>query len=1400
MASPPGGKEFPFILPAGKDMKIEEFLAHRYKYNDLSEDKDEIIPPNLTRKCLNETHVERGVKEIINSDPEAVVRSILENVLRIIRKKNSTEVGYYEALSLSYDAEVQKAFDESYILRFVDLKKLKTTEQTTCFLINLTNLMWIHGLFSFSEGFHRGLFFKNWCLRHVCYNVIGYRVGSSIKFLSLYDLHSTLLNYPPILRTNTLNQFTFLEDARLHSVIGQPYIYSPKIQALNPETLEKDLSEFHNEYLKSYIIVNSDIDLLVPVPLMMHMERTVYDPKIESELVNSTDSIPEKCSPLVDVLKERGFPYYDLLTKDVYMMTDTQFKIKFDYDNNFDIENVSEIRRVVWKCCRFHKSLYNCLQHHASLVRSTLMDDHLPIDSLCRCDDKNVICINNVLYKMSQMYSPMLNSYKIEIDFENKGLRCLYAAVSFAVGFKTKPQLVDLAKDADDEFLLMLQIIESLYVRVSTELICNKIRICVKIFLIANDVYERWPKWYSVFIGDPSEILSFLVDRDNFRLADEWISVVYAIEPGFTFELEEFSKYISFLSDLEDVTHLKKALTLVNGLQIVDICDYIVKNFFSLTKLTNLVSTVIYSNLLNATDEKRYYGLLVGLKMISAIPQCEQPLYFDVAFSPVLVVEQMILNKKLPSLKPVLDVGTKFIATLPQEIQRLETISRDQMDGTFKEYASKALHFRKKPAATDCLNAALLHAEIFKDGNFYPPDEVPATNKWIPNNWVPKCMCCRKTEFSVFVRRHHCRRCGRVVCDSCSTKRMKVVTYKGFVRVCDQCFDFEAQYENMDDSVSENSTATDDSYKKTCWKLSSDNDMNTLIRQQAAFDSAPDIELCLSILELHSESIAVPRMLFSNAESLIKILRQRLVCPANFDYSEISNIAKSLLLAAKIYYTHLGEMQSCRKCEELDSEVDILNHLSKIKFFSTDQSRPLRDIQELKKVRDTLLEKQKWELALEISTKIGVECHSIWYLWGLTLIKSGEYAAARNKISRSNIKKNPALVKEILGVLSNNAEKDSSRSFTDLFKLGSTKPTPTLPNSIMDECVHYLTSYGTSQLQFDFYTKYERLYDAIRVTLDKKISPKEFVEKVFAPCMRQNDYVTVLTSMKRLNDSLKEWDDYINEICIYCKKNDLFNELYEIQKWSKDYYRAAISCTQFYTKGATTYAQLGKKEEHLRLAICHLKLSMGQAEGKKLDMVTKQLTCLRMQLEVTEMIASNNATANLKFTEVPTLLGKEESKLIIIALIFESQKDFKVAFNYTERMIAEFSLNVVRVYTKLTETFMHKNQENNVITMVELMQELKLDRDEVINVIACTALKKDADPETFLKFITSLPLKIEMALAVNRLKTAFLTAITLNKLEYFEKVLVECKKQNATSLIRIVSSKVDKMRASSQNS
>lgn len=59
---------------------------------------------------------------------------------------------------------------------------------------------------------------------------------------------------------------------------------------------------------------------------------------------------------------------------------------------------------------------------------------------------------------------------------------------------------------------------------------------------------------------------------------------------------------------------------------------------------------------------------------------------------------------------------------------------------------------------------------------------------WIPDDDAPLCMHCRKTQFTVLNRRHHCRNCGSVICGNCSKNKFIIPISTKPVRVCDTCF------------------------------------------------------------------------------------------------------------------------------------------------------------------------------------------------------------------------------------------------------------------------------------------------------------------------------------------------------------------------------------------------------------------------------------------------------------------------------------------------------------------------------------------------------------------------------------------------------------------------------------
>ncbi|KAJ3293244.1 hypothetical protein HK104_004641 [Borealophlyctis nickersoniae] len=61
---------------------------------------------------------------------------------------------------------------------------------------------------------------------------------------------------------------------------------------------------------------------------------------------------------------------------------------------------------------------------------------------------------------------------------------------------------------------------------------------------------------------------------------------------------------------------------------------------------------------------------------------------------------------------------------------------------------------------------------------------------WIPDEFAPNCMVCNQ-EFHMFLRKHHCRACGKVVCHACSSRYFIIpgLDEDMAARACDPCHD-----------------------------------------------------------------------------------------------------------------------------------------------------------------------------------------------------------------------------------------------------------------------------------------------------------------------------------------------------------------------------------------------------------------------------------------------------------------------------------------------------------------------------------------------------------------------------------------------------------------------------------
>jgi FYVE/RhoGEF/PH domain-containing protein 5/6 len=67
-----------------------------------------------------------------------------------------------------------------------------------------------------------------------------------------------------------------------------------------------------------------------------------------------------------------------------------------------------------------------------------------------------------------------------------------------------------------------------------------------------------------------------------------------------------------------------------------------------------------------------------------------------------------------------------------------------------------------------------------------PDPKIAAACLFVQDSEATECFICRQ-RFTVMRRKHHCHKCGNVVCDKCSTSRITMNQQKKPQRACDSC-------------------------------------------------------------------------------------------------------------------------------------------------------------------------------------------------------------------------------------------------------------------------------------------------------------------------------------------------------------------------------------------------------------------------------------------------------------------------------------------------------------------------------------------------------------------------------------------------------------------------------------
>ncbi|KAL5009256.1 hypothetical protein ScPMuIL_014837 [Solemya velum] len=466
------------------------------------------------------------------------------------------------------------------------------------------------------------------------------------------------------------------------------------------------------------------------------------------------------------------------------------------------------------------------------------------------------------------------------------------------------------------------------------------------------DNLTDWRTLVKASVTSPDEVLAVLLKTGDFDTIKAWAKLH---PPSDDKQLEIQQRHLIALLDQNPPNTTKAFLLLEELHQQKDgncllICQHLLETLTNQREVLFVVSYMVNQIAEGLTDDRLDDLRLtqIGAKMLLCLPESARSEYSHLVTTPKLLLEQLLMNMNA-------DLAGQAFEKVKRDYDNIRDVARRFSVSTFNElvahYASKALEFSviqgSDKSGMSVICQQTLDQEVNKrifplilisvspsarsptpvlavdnspqtrpssytgskgagssvgGDRFVMPADPPTKDKWVPDSAVSVCMVCRLERFSMFNRRHHCRRCGRLVCAGCSnhTSQIRGVS----ARTCDDCYkqifkpseqpekDRELYQQRKDGSgVSpsplsatpitgfspQRKVSVSEVIRHTHseWKLTTDELYNTTVREEFYFEQeivtflkvsdklasfvtyccllSPSTSLCLSILKHHSE-------------------------------------------------------------------------------------------------------------------------------------------------------------------------------------------------------------------------------------------------------------------------------------------------------------------------------------------------------------------------------------------------------------------------------------------------------------------------------------------------------------------------------------------------------------------
>uniref|UniRef100_A0A336LL81 CSON013644 protein n=1 Tax=Culicoides sonorensis TaxID=179676 RepID=A0A336LL81_CULSO len=1055
------------------------------------------------------------------------------------------------------------------------------------------------------------------------------------------------------------------------------------------------------------------------------------------------------------------------------------------------------------------------------------------------------------------------------------------------------------------------------------------------IALVLGDM--NWLEVRQKSIDEPDVMLHELLDNVNdlLTILPNWIKLHPLIAVTDPLRIrniyDSFSIFVSKNENQEVIKVLFDAIETMSCENILGLYEILLMGIKNLQSLKYVVDYLY----MKAERNEKFQKYQITIKMLETLKEHERQNVWHLMTRPLLVIEQFLMNSRFEILSKMLSVIKPMLIEKPcklchdsfesnsssgslniSNLTRLidisnsgssdyiminydsnhidEFITMDCVNVMLRIYASKALDIRisEKNSAASYSILSRMSVESPRSPNQHNmPKEAPPKESWVVDDDAGICMCCNKAIFTLLTRRHHCRRCGRVVCHTCSSKRVLIPELYAdvLVRACNDCYyQMELEKDIMKKSSISDST-TDDH-----WQFTGNAKHDSLVRDEFSYEYAPNVNLCLSISDLYLSETECAQFLLDQARKLENLFRPLEPGHVNseMDYELVAKMIHCLAVAAKV-------RGASDECNEIIAHSDIMQALVENKCESLMPMESI-NVNSIRKLRDTLIRAEQWQLALEVSTKYRFPTVGVMASWGIVCLKAGCFMTAREKfahcfkhvescttqqeslisfilsdepISQKQLKdweqikrptQSPGLLNEIINIIENSYHITTSTTSTPCKNISNSKEvvepnepafnivnrlknlknitqnnfddvvaerkmfreTRTLAkdakgfiyknqiitSKLFDEALFYLNSYASHSDIIDFLIKHYQIVSALRYILVQKIDAEMFIQKIYYPCLKQNNIDIIIDYMMDLDETLLIWKNYILQLCRHLEKRSSWKELYEIQVLIKDPIRASMTCIKFYTMNCKNYRDLFNNRQHLIKAQKHLEAEFELAshwedikmrkDERRNSLIMKRdmkslgnlLRLMSLQLEVVQFLAQSESDgidicgsitkicAETK-SNLPTLFDGSREKLILAVLLLVHGNSISSGFTLSSRIIHEYSLNDTQVYGICAKYLATNDRINEISNLIQSIQTKDMPQtnhnalsDEILSLSIKTGyehygnLKKN-ELIALIPFVKEIGTKVMCYIYTNQLKSAYLLAVKYDRINDIKKIL-----------------------------